>query len=164
VLAVSPAGKSKKMGPVYLPAISVALFFFCGIFVVEKALASGLSSSPHASIYVDLNMTAFSRCLETGLYETPVLHKEGFIHASTLEGEMYVLPHYFNGSSLVPIAVVDVSKLEHAVKWVQTVPDYPPFPHVMGPINIQAVTRVVYLYLRSGEPWRLSSIQQQLLS
>ena len=79
---------------------------------------------------------------ETGLYTSPSLKEEGFIHCSQSEQIPGVLERYFAGKSNLVKLSIDTEKLSSQLiyEWSPSVADT--FPHVYGPINVNAVVVV----------------------
>lgn len=82
---------------------------------------------------------------ENGFYESPSLKAEGFIHCSEDRQVDGVLDRYFGGLTNLVKLVIDTDKLKarYVTEWSQSVQDH--FPHVYGPINLEAVTDVIFV-------------------
>lgn len=80
---------------------------------------------------------------EKGFYETPSLKEEGFIHCSQENQVAGVLERYFAGKTDVIKLVIDSEKLSNrfVFEWSPSTADT--FPHVYGPIDLEAVIDVV---------------------
>jgi uncharacterized protein (DUF952 family) len=80
---------------------------------------------------------------EKGFYETPSLKEEGFIHCSQENQVAGVLERYFAGKTDVIKLVIDSDKLSNrfVFEWSPSTADT--FPHVYGPIDLEAVIDVV---------------------
>jgi uncharacterized protein (DUF952 family) len=80
---------------------------------------------------------------EKGFYETPSLKEEGFIHCSQENQVAGVLERYFAGKTGVIKLVIDSDKLSNrfVFEWSPSTADT--FPHVYGPIDLDAVIDVV---------------------
>jgi uncharacterized protein (DUF952 family) len=78
-----------------------------------------------------------------GQYESASLKEEGFIHCSLPTQIPGVLERYFKGKTDLVKLVIDTDKLtsQYIYDWSTSVADT--FPHVYGPINLDAVTEVV---------------------
>ncbi len=78
-------------------------------------------------------------------YEHPSLSAEGFIHCSQENQVAGVLDRYFTGQTNLVKLVIDTDRLtSHFVfDWSPSTQDT--FPHIYGPINLDAVTDVVAL-------------------
>lgn len=82
---------------------------------------------------------------EKNYYESPSLKKEGFIHCSEQHQVAGVLEKYFHGKTGLIKLVIDTGKLtsNFVEEWSNSSMDT--FPHVYGPINIDAVIDVIAL-------------------
>ncbi len=87
---------------------------------------------------------------ERGEYIAPSLQTEGFIHCST-EGQVaHVANAFYRGQNDLVLLNIDETKLKPGLKW--EAPAGPPaavisysylFPHIFGPIYIDAVASVL---------------------
>jgi uncharacterized protein (DUF952 family) len=98
-----------------------------------------------ALIYHVTTRAEWETAKQNGIYVHPSLQQEGFIHCSQEHQVQGVLERYFAGQSNLVKLVIDTDKLKS--KWVF---DWSPstadtFPHVYGPINMDAVSEVVQL-------------------
>ena len=80
---------------------------------------------------------------EKGFYETASLKAEGFIHCSEEHQVAGVLERYFSGQDHLLKLVIDTTKLSsrYVQEWSPSTHDT--FPHIYGPINLDAVVDVV---------------------
>jgi len=87
-----------------------------------------------------------------GEYTAPSLASQGFIHCSTEEQVVHVANAFYRGRNDLVLLVLDETGLSSELRWEP--PDGPPaagisasdlFPHVFGPINLEAVVRVLDL-------------------
>lgn len=95
-----------------------------------------------AIIYHVTGAAEWQTALKKGRYEAASLAEEGFIHCSQEEQVTGVLERYFkNRKDLVRLAI-DTDKLTSPFyyEWSQSVEDT--FPHIYGPINLDAVREV----------------------
>ncbi|HEY4151541.1 MAG TPA: DUF952 domain-containing protein, partial [Chitinophagaceae bacterium] len=79
-----------------------------------------------------------------GRYESASLAHEGFIHCSADDVQVKgVLQRYFAGKKDLVKLVIDTDKLtsRFIYEWSPSTSDT--FPHVYGPINLDAVTSVI---------------------
>jgi uncharacterized protein (DUF952 family) len=77
---------------------------------------------------------------EAGVYTSPSLQAEGFIHCSADDVQVAgVLQRYFTGKTNLVKLVIDTDKLtsRFIYEWSPSTADT--FPHVYGPVNIDAV-------------------------
>ena len=95
-----------------------------------------------AIIYHVTSAGEWTRATETGFYTAPSLQSEGFIHCShenQLEG---VLQRYFAGRSDLVKLTLDTDQLSAPVQYDRSPSLNEEFPHVYGPINVNAVIGV----------------------
>jgi uncharacterized protein (DUF952 family) len=86
-----------------------------------------------------------------GIYLSPSLTSEGFIHCSTSGQVVPVARRFYASQTGLVLLVLDPSRLTSVVKWESpadgVVPDGVPegalFPHIYGPINLEAVVQVL---------------------
>lgn len=76
---------------------------------------------------------------ERGVYEAASLREEGFIHCSQEEQLEGVLQRYFSGKKGLITLSIDTSLLQSRLiyEWSPSLTET--FPHVYGPIQLQAV-------------------------
>jgi len=81
---------------------------------------------------------------QKGAYTTPSLQAEGFIHCSADDTQVAgVLQRYFSGKDNLLKLVIDTDKLSSRFiyEWSPSTADT--FPHIYGPINLDAVIETV---------------------
>ncbi len=87
-----------------------------------------------------------------GKYAAPSLAREGFIHCSTEAQVIPVANAFYRGQSGLILLAVDETRLKSEVRW--EAPAGPPaegisesdkFPHIYGPLNVQAVVQALDL-------------------
>jgi uncharacterized protein (DUF952 family) len=92
--------------------------------------------------------TEWQRAQRLGSYEPPSLETEGFIHCSTPAQAVQTANSFFRGQADLVLLRIDTSRLTaelklepaaHALSRRQ--PDL--FPHLYGPLNLDAVTAVI---------------------
>jgi uncharacterized protein (DUF952 family) len=94
-------------------------------------------------IYHVTTATEWARAQEVGFYEAASLPVEGFIHASADERQVQgVLQRYFAGQKDLVKLTIDPSKLKHELKWELAPSVNEEFPHIYGPLNLDAVIAV----------------------
>ncbi|PWT94622.1 MAG: DUF952 domain-containing protein [Bacteroidetes bacterium] len=82
------------------------------------------------------------RARQTGLYESPALKEEGFIHCCEANQVDGVLQRYFNGKKDLVKFVIDTGRLKSQLIYDWSTSIEATFPHIYGPINIDAVVAV----------------------
>ncbi|OIO91083.1 MAG: hypothetical protein AUK02_00330 [Anaerolineae bacterium CG2_30_58_95] len=88
--------------------------------------------------------TSWLAAQNSGSYAADTLASEGFIHCSTREQVLRVANALFAGQRGLVLLVVDLRRLRPEVRW-EPGADRPDelFPHVYGPINLEAVVEVM---------------------
>jgi uncharacterized protein (DUF952 family) len=94
-------------------------------------------------IYHVTTAIAWKEAQQQGAYTHPSLEAEGFIHCSQDHQVAGVIERYFSGKSDLVKLVIDTEKLtsKFVFDWSKSAADT--FPHVYGPINLEAVTAVI---------------------
>jgi uncharacterized protein (DUF952 family) len=85
----------------------------------------------------------WERAERDGEYRAATLHSEGFMHASTREQVLFVANDRFRGHNDLVLLVIEPGRLRSDLLWELSEPDFPPFPHVYGPVNLDAVCEVL---------------------
>lgn len=91
--------------------------------------------------------------LGTGHYRTESLGSEGFIHCSTLSQVLPVAENFYKGQNGLVLLAIEPAILSSPLKWEPPSGGTPPpgvppgdlFPHIYGPINLDAVVNVLDL-------------------
>jgi uncharacterized protein (DUF952 family) len=80
-----------------------------------------------------------------GKYEAFSLKEEGYIHGSEERQLDEVLERYFKGKKELVKLVIDTEKLNSPLiyDWSPSIEDT--FPHIYGPINLDAVSEIVHI-------------------
>lgn len=96
-------------------------------------------------IYHVTTAAEWTTAKEKGIYETPSLHTEGFIHCSEEHQVAGVLERYFAGKASLVKLVIDTDKLtsRYVQEWSPSTQDT--FPHIYGPIDMEAINDIVFL-------------------
>ena len=102
-------------------------------------------------IYHITSPTAWNEARERGDYRAESLETEGFIHCSTETQVVPVAEKFYAGLSGLLLLVIEPARLTADLKWEPPSGGTPPpgvpegdlFPHVYGPINLDAVVQVL---------------------
>jgi len=93
---------------------------------------------------------AWLAAVELGTYHAEGLSTEGFIHCSTASQIVGVANTFYQGQRGLVLLVIDPDKLDANLKWEPPAEPEPTharegelFPHVYGPINLDAVVNVI---------------------
>jgi len=79
-----------------------------------------------------------------GSYVAGSLTSEGFIHCSTPDQVLRVADTYFVGQRGLVLLIIDTSHLKSEIRWEPGTNGHEEiFPHVYGPINLEAVVSVI---------------------
>ena len=85
-----------------------------------------------------------------GQYSAPSLQSEGYIHASTIRQLLPVASKFYKGETGLVLFEIDPKRLASEVKWEPPAGGPPPgvpegdaFPHIYGPINLDAIVQVL---------------------
>lgn len=85
----------------------------------------------------------WEKALAEGLYTTASLQEEGFIHASDPSQVDASFQRYYAGQSGLVQLVIDTSKLTSQLIYEWSPATEATFPHIYGPINLDAVIEVI---------------------
>ncbi len=111
------------------------------------------SSRPIPLIYHITRREAWETARRRGEYRAPSLEEEGFIHCSTAEQVEAVANTFYRGQRGLVLLMIDPARLTAEVRWEAPSPPAGAestlegvipsrFPHVYGPINLDAVAKV----------------------
>lgn len=85
-----------------------------------------------------------------GRYSAPSLASEGFIHCSRPRQAVAVAEKFYRGQGGLVLLVIDPDRLKSMLKWEAPADGGPPglgrgdlFPHIYGPVNVDAVVDVL---------------------
>jgi uncharacterized protein (DUF952 family) len=87
------------------------------------------------------NRRDWEAALKTGTYQADSLASSGFIHCSLPSQILTVANHYFQGQKDLILLWIDPHRLHAEVRWETAETGI--FPHVYGPINVDAITAVL---------------------
>lgn len=93
------------------------------------------------------NKDEWERSLRDGSYEPASLKTEGFVHCSTCEQLAATANHFFHSRSDLVLLLIDPQRLRAELRFESPADPLDDraeqhFPHVYGPINVDAVTQV----------------------
>lgn len=105
---------------------------------------------------------AWIRATRAGQYTAPSLDTEGMIHCSTYSQTLPVAEKYYKSQTGLVLLVIDPTLLTSELKWKPPSEGTPPigvrdgdlFPHIYGPINLDAVVQI--LDFEAGEDGHFS--------
>ena len=85
---------------------------------------------------------AWVSALARGVYETDTLKEDGFIHLSYPRQVVSVANYLYRGRRDLLLLCIDPDKVQAGLK-VEALGTTEPFPHLYGPLNLEAVVRVL---------------------
>jgi uncharacterized protein (DUF952 family) len=96
------------------------------------------------NIYHISTWKAWEEAVKRNSYQAESLAREGFIHCSMSEQVLRVAEAFYHGQKDLVILVIDPTNLIAEVRW-EPGSDKPEelFPHIYGPINLDAVIKVL---------------------
>lgn len=104
-------------------------------------------------IYHITSRSAWGKARQSGEYRAESLETEGFIHCSTSTQVLPVVEKFYMGQQHLLLLMIEPALLSSELKWEPPAGGTPPpgvpegeaFPHVYGPINLDAVVKAVDL-------------------
>ena len=101
-------------------------------------------------IYHITSRQAWDEARERGEYRAESLETEGFIHCSTESQVVPVAQKFYKGQTDLFLLVIEPALLSSDLKWEPPSDGTPPpgipegdfFPHIYGPINLDAIVQV----------------------
>ena len=87
----------------------------------------------------------WENALVNGVYETASLANEGFIHCSEEAQVASTLDRYYSGKQGLVKLVINPDKLQSRLIHEWSPSNTETFPHIYGPINVDAVQEVIEL-------------------
>jgi uncharacterized protein (DUF952 family) len=114
-------------------------------------------------IYHITSHKAWSDARHHGDYRAESLETEGFIHCSTRAQVLPVAENFYKGQGGLALLMIDPTLLSSDLKWEPPSGGTPPpgvpqgdlFPHIYGPINLDAVVKVFDLETDSDGKYNL---------
>lgn len=110
--------------------------------------------------------TEWETARSKGKYIADSLAIEGFIHCSTLNQVMQVAEKFYKGQSDLVLLMIEPTLLTSDLKWETPSGGTPPpgvpegelFPHIYGPINLDAVLNVMDFISDANGDWTMPSV------
>jgi uncharacterized protein (DUF952 family) len=95
-------------------------------------------------IYHIAPRTSWSAAQKLGAYSADSLASQGFIHCSKIDQVLRVANAIYLGQPGLVLLEIDLTALRPEVRW-EPGTDKPDelFPHIYGPLNVEAVVRVL---------------------
>jgi uncharacterized protein (DUF952 family)/protein associated with RNAse G/E len=86
---------------------------------------------------------AWVEAVHTKDYRHPSLKAEGFIHASTPDQTVATANRYYGGRTDLALVCIDTDRLASELRWEAAPSVGQEFPHIYGPLNLDAVTQAL---------------------
>jgi uncharacterized protein (DUF952 family) len=117
-------------------------------------------------IYHITSRRAWQEAQQRGEYRAESLESEGFIHCSTHTQVLPVAEKFYKGQQGNVLLMIDPPLLTSELRWEPPsggapppgVPEGEPFPHVYGPINLDAIRNVFDLESNPDGSYKLPAI------
>ncbi len=87
----------------------------------------------------------WQRACEQGAYRAESLASEGFIHASTAAQVAGSANRFFSEGEGLVVLKIELERLTVAIDWASSSHSPDPFPHLLGPLNLDAVIEAIPL-------------------
>ena len=96
-----------------------------------------------AAIYHLLTPDRWASVQDQTEYRAESLDREGFIHTSTATQVEGSANRHFAAEPAIVVLKLDPTQINPAVKWEESSHGPDPFPHIYGPLNLDAVSDVL---------------------
>jgi uncharacterized protein (DUF952 family) len=118
-------------------------------------------------IYHITSRAAWQDAQQRGDYRAESLETEGFIHCSTKSQVLPVAENFYKGQRGLLLLMIDPVLLSSELKWEPPsggtpppgVPDGDLFPHIYGPVNLEAIVKVLDLEADLNGKYKSSTIE-----
>jgi uncharacterized protein (DUF952 family) len=87
--------------------------------------------------------TDWQKALSDGCYTADSLEREGFIHCSTRAQVIATADRFYHGQAGLLLLVIDPQRLGAEVKYETPPGTSEAFPHIYGPLNLEAVVKAL---------------------
>lgn len=92
-------------------------------------------------VYILCPPDVYEAAVQGGTYEPESLQTEGFIHASPVQQLSRVANKYYRQHANLCVLTVDPALVKAAIQW-ETITNGDQYPHIYGPLNMDAVIAV----------------------
>ena len=96
-------------------------------------------------IYHLTTLPEWEEAQDKGLYTPPSFEREGFIHCCSEEQLKDVMQRHFQKHENLIKLMIDPARVTSELKYDRNEEYNQEYPHIYGPLNIEAVTKVVFL-------------------
>lgn len=102
-------------------------------------------------IYHFTTLDQWEKAQDIGFYEPENFAKEGFIHCCTESQIKGVMARYYTTHQNLIKLIIDPARLTHRLLFELSPTLKEEFPHIYGPLNIEAVVQIVFIDPISSE-------------
>ena len=106
-----------------------------------------------------VNKRAWEDAKQIGEYRGDTLETEGFIHCSKPDQVIEVANYVFQGTQGLILLVIDEAKVTSEIKY-EDPGNKNLYPHIYGPLNIDAVVRAIDFDVKEDGTFSLSVLNQ----
>lgn len=104
---------------------------------------NGLNHMKDMTLYHITSREAWLNALAVGSYRADSLESQGFIHCSTARQVIPVAYRFYRAAQGLVLLEIDPAKLGAPVRWENLEGGTDLFPHIYGPLNLDAVSQVL---------------------
>ncbi len=101
----------------------------------------------------------WQKALEEGAYQADTLASQGFIHCSTPNQVVEVADRIFRAQHGLVLLGIDSRRVQPEVRYENMEGGTSLFPHIYGPLNLEAVEKVIEFEPREDGTFSLSTEQ-----
>jgi uncharacterized protein (DUF952 family) len=98
-----------------------------------------------ATIFHITKRAEWERAEREGIYQTPTLASEGFIHCSRSDQVIRIANALFTGQTGLVLLEIDTRQVGAEIRYENCEGGQEVFPHIYGALNLDSVVRVVAL-------------------
>ena len=92
-----------------------------------------------AHVYHFVKLEDWENACQAGHYAPPSINEVGFIHLCRQEQIEFVRGKYFAGQTGLRLLEIDPVLVQAEIRYEKSEPDQDTFPHLYGPLNLDAV-------------------------
>ncbi len=85
----------------------------------------------------------WKNAIEEGAYRADTLASQGFIHCSTRAQVVTVANRFYRGQGGLVLLEIVPERVQPEIRWENLEGGAELFPHIYGPLNLEAVDRVI---------------------
>ncbi len=100
-------------------------------------------TQPTDFLYHIVQRAEWESSAEIGFYAPASIAEEGFIHCSTLDQVVGTANRFYNGQTGLVLLQMDVAQVSAEIVYEDLYGHGQAFPHIYGPLNVDAVSAVV---------------------